>query len=70
MLKFLSGAKILPTKDQMTVDIYNQIQHCMTKDFPINKFHALKMGRDEYYTDLAKTADIPNIPEEVFSHPW
>ncbi|XP_031619198.1 dimethylaniline monooxygenase [N-oxide-forming] 3-like [Contarinia nasturtii] len=69
-LKFLSGDKKLPTKDEMTMDTWTQIQNRMTENYPLNRFHALKMGRDEYYTDLADTADIQHIPESVFSYTW
>lgn len=62
-LKFLSGEKKLPTKDEMMQDsLANAKVHWMN-GYPKSKTHYLIPIQDDCQRQLATTADIENIPD-------
>lgn len=58
-MKFISGEKKLPSKDEMLLDFQSQVSNYC------NKNHFLAANRREYYTELAEDADIEDIPDII-----
>lgn len=62
-MKFISGAKKLPTKTEMLLDMRAQTQIHWDKGYPKHKTHFLGLEQRDYCKQLADTADIKNIPD-------
>lgn len=68
-MKFISGAKQLPTKHEMRDDIQTQHRILWNKGVPKNKRHALhspELSRD-YLKQLSVAGDIEKYPEVLHS---
>lgn len=61
-MKFISGEKKLPSKDEMLEDMYINMDNHYSKGYKKHKTHYLGPEQKEYYNQLAETADIENIP--------
>lgn len=68
-MKFISGAKKLPTKHEMLNDIQTQHQILSNKDVHKNRLHALhspELSRD-FLKQLSVSADIEQYPDVLHS---
>lgn len=61
-LKFISGAKKLPSKSEMLADIRAQTYIQWNKGYSRRFTHFLGPEQNEYFEQLSKTAEIENLP--------
>lgn len=61
-LKFISGAKAFPPKNQMLTDMRAQVQIHWNKGYRKHETHILYKEQQEYFDQLAQTADIEALP--------
>lgn len=66
-LKFISGAKKLPSKSEMLLDMRAQTQIHWDKGYPKKKTHFLGPEQREYCKQLSETAEIDNIPDVLLA---
>lgn len=66
-MKFLSGAKQLPSKSKMLEDMQVQMQKHWNYGYRKHRSHFLLEEASEYSSQLAQMADIEGIPN-VFLH--
>lgn len=66
-LKFISGAKELPLKSDMLLDMRAQTQIHWDKGYPKKKTHFLGPEQRDYCKQLSETAEIENIPNVVLA---
>lgn len=64
-LKFISGAKTLPSKEAMLTDMRANTQIQWNKGYKKHQTHYLGAEQKEYYRQLAETAEIENLPDVV-----
>lgn len=64
-LKFLTGAKQMPSKAEMIQDMWTKTQIHWNKGYSKRNTHLLGPEQKEYFDDLAETADIINLPPVV-----
>lgn len=62
-LKFMTGKKKLPSKDEMLKETYATVKARLDKGYQKHEVHILSSLHKDYYRDLAKTANITNIPD-------
>lgn len=67
MLKFLSGEKKLPSKDQMLQDLYVQTQKIWKDRDPKCKTHHMIHSNRDYVNQLATAGEIESIPEVILA---
>lgn len=60
-LKYYSGEKTLPTKQEMLADMHEQMKQKWMQGFRKCQAHMMGPAQGEYYEDLAKTASIAPI---------
>lgn len=60
-LKFLTGAKKLPSKVDMLQDMRAKTQIHWNKGYPKRNTHILGPEQKEYYDDLAETGGVANV---------
>lgn len=61
-LKYLSGEKRLPSKQEMLEDQRVQSEAMWSKGYPKRKTHLLLPIQREYFNQLSTLADIENVP--------
>lgn len=61
-LKFLSGAKALPSKETMLMDMRANTQIHWNKGYKKHQTHYMGPEQSDYYRQLAEAADIENVP--------
>jgi len=61
-LKFISGAKKLPSKAEMLKDMRAQTQIHWNKGYRKHQTHFLADEQREYFVQVAETAEIKNLP--------
>lgn len=64
-MKFLSGEKQLPSRQEMLEDMWAQVEHHWNKGYRRHQTHVLGPEQKEYYQQLADLAEIENIPDVV-----
>lgn len=62
-LKFISGAKELPPKETMLMDMRANTQIQWNKGYKKHQTHFLGPEQKEYYQQLAEVAEIENLPD-------
>ncbi|XP_055297698.1 senecionine N-oxygenase-like [Sitodiplosis mosellana] len=62
-MKFLTGEKQLPSKSDMLTDMQIQLQNHWGKGYGKRYTHYLGVEQNEYFKQLAETADVEPIPE-------
>lgn len=62
-MKFITGAKKLPSKGAMLSDMREKIQIHWAKGYRKHYTHFLGPEQREYFDQLATVADIENIPQ-------
>lgn len=66
-LKFISGAKKLPSKTDMLMDMRAQTQIQWDKGYPKHKTHVLGPEQRDYCKQLSEMAEIKNIPDVLLA---
>lgn len=62
-MKFITGAKRLPSKHEMLDDMHTQTQKHWNKGYRKRYTHYLGPEQKEYYQQLAETAGVENVPD-------
>lgn len=62
-MKFITGAKILPSKWEMLTDMHTKYQNLRTMGKRNRYIHNLGTLQKQYYHELADTAEIEGIPD-------
>ncbi|KAL5288528.1 hypothetical protein ACFFRR_009010 [Megaselia abdita] len=65
VLKYFSGLKQLPSKEEMLEDTRKDMESRRSRGLREKEAHLLGPVQGEYYEDLARTAEIKNIPAVV-----
>lgn len=69
-MKFLSGAKKLPSKYDMLNDMWTRTENHWNKGYRVHYSHFLGPEQKDYYKQLADAADIENIPDVIPNIHW
>lgn len=62
-MKFISGEKKLPSKDEMLEDMYINMESHYEKSHNKHDTHVLGNEQKVYYKQLAESANIESIPD-------
>lgn len=62
-LKYISGGKNFPSKTEMLTDMLAQAQIHWSKGYRKHQTHVLAKEQQEYFDQLAETADIEALPK-------
>lgn len=70
-LKFMTGRKKLPSRDEMMKDFESQMNERFSRNFKKHQAHMMGIEQNKYYDDLAATAEIePLKPVITKLHNW
>lgn len=62
-MKYITGAKRLPSKQEMLDDMHMQTKRHWNKGYRKRYTHYLGPEQADYYQQLAETAGVENIPD-------
>lgn len=70
-LKFMTGRKAMPSRDEMMKDFERQMSERFSNNFKKHQAHMMGPEQNKYYDDLAATAEIaPLKPVITKLHNW